>query len=135
MATINWDESLSVKIPSIDKEHKKLINLVNSFYDSLSQGSGKEKLLIVIEALKEYTIEHFSTEEMYMKHLNFPGYNSHKSEHKKFIETVLLFEERYKNGKLIISVEVTNFIKDWISNHIMGTDMKYSDFLIQRGVK
>lgn len=121
MATINWDESLSVKIPSINKEHKKLIDLVNSFYDSLSQGSGKEKLLIVIETLKKYTIEHFSTEEMYMKHLNFHGYNSHKSEHKKFIETVLLFEERYKNGKLIISVEVTNFIKDWIYNHIMGT--------------
>ncbi len=135
MATIDWNESLSVKIPSIDEQHKKLINLINGFYKNIMNQSSKEMMFDLIKSLKEYTVFHFSTEEKYMKQYGFSGYPSHKIEHEKFVEKVLDFEDRFKNGKLLLTVEVTNFIKDWVSNHIMNTDKKYSNFLIQKGVK
>ena len=135
MAAINWDETLSVKINSIDAQHKKLIELINSFYDNIMQGSTKEKLMELIKALKDYAIVHFSMEEKYMKQFDFPGYGIHKMEHEKFVETVLNFEEKYKTGKLLMSLEITSFIKDWITSHIKGTDKQYSNFLIEKGVK
>ncbi|HEY4786613.1 MAG TPA: bacteriohemerythrin [Bacteroidales bacterium] len=135
MATINWNDNLSVKIDSIDQQHKKLIELVNTFYDNINLGTSKEKMMKLIKGLKEYTVFHFSTEERYMKQFNYPAYLGHKAEHDKFIETVINYEERYKSGKLLVTIEVTNFIKDWITSHIMGTDQKYSDFLIRNGVR
>lgn len=135
MAAINWNESLSVKIASIDEQHKKLISMINSFYDNINEKSSKELMFDLIKALKEYTVFHFSIEEKYMKQYEYPGYASHKKEHDKFFEKVLSFEERYKNGKLILTVEITNFIKDWVSDHIMNIDKKYSDYLIKKGVK
>jgi hemerythrin len=135
MAAINWNETLSVKIDSIDLQHKKLIDLINSFYDHINQGSQKDKMLELIKALKDYTVFHFSTEEKYMKQTNFPDFKNHKAEHDKFVSTVLNFEERYKNGKLLLTIEITNFIKEWISKHIMGTDKKYTDFFIKNGIK
>jgi hemerythrin len=135
MAAIDWNENLSVRIDSIDFQHKKLIDLINSFYDHINQGSQKEKMLELIKSLKDYTVFHFSIEEKYMKQINYPGYMNHKFEHDKFIGTVQNFEDRYKNGKLLLTVEITNFIKDWISKHIMGTDKKYSDFFIKNGVR
>lgn len=135
MATMNWTDELSVKVPSIDEQHKKLIHLINAFYDNIRVKTPKEQIFILIKELKEYTVFHFSTEEKYFKQYNYPGYTQHKEEHEFFIKKVLDFEDRYKNGKLILSIEITNFIKDWVSNHICQTDKKYTDFLLQRGVK
>lgn len=135
MEVISWNDTLSVKINSIDAQHKKLVELINTFYENIQKGSTKGKLLELIDALKQYTVYHFSTEERYMMRFNFPEYKNHKQEHDKFVETVLDFEKRYKNGKLILTVEITNFIKEWVTNHIKGTDKKYSDLLIKNGVK
>lgn len=135
MAVINWNESLSVKVESIDSQHKKLIDLINTFYEGISQGSNKEKLVEMILALKNYTVYHFGTEEKYMEKFGYPDYASHKKEHEQFVKKVLDFEERFKSGKMLLTLEVTGFIKDWISHHIMGTDKKYSDFFISKGIK
>ncbi len=135
MSAINWNDSLSVKINSIDLQHKKLIDLINGFYDHINQGSQKVKMLELIKSLKDYTVFHFSTEEKYMKQYNYPEFSNHKKEHEIFIKKVHDFEDRYMNGKLILTIEITNFIKDWVTNHIMNTDKKYSEFLVRNGVR
>jgi len=134
MASIKWTDELSVKIDSIDEQHKKLVQLINEFYRNIATQSSKESIAELIIALKEYTVFHFSTEEKYMKLFRFPGYQNHKSEHDAFVEKVVNFEERFKSGKLILTLEITNFIKEWVSKHICTTDKLYSDFLIQNGV-
>ena len=48
---------------------------------------------------------------------------------------VLDYEERLKDGKFVVSVEITNFIKEWLTKHIMGTDKKYTSFPVEKGVK
>ncbi len=135
MATISWTEELSVNIPSIDEQHKKLVHLINEFYRKISIQSPKESIFELIKALKDYTVFHFSTEEKYMKQFDYPGYLKHKNEHDQFVNKVLDFEDRYKNGKLILTLEITNFIRTWVANHICNTDKLYSDFLNKNGVK
>jgi hemerythrin-like metal-binding protein len=134
MSKIDWTESLSVKIDSIDAQHKKLIGLTNSFYENLSKGSPREKMIELIKALKDYTVYHFALEEKQLQQVNYSDFKNHKMEHDKFVATVLNFEERYKAGKLLLTLEVTNFINEWIVNHIMVTDRKYSELLIRKGI-
>ncbi len=135
MAFINWNENLSVKINSIDEQHKKLFELINDFYENIQNRSNNESILSLIIGMKKYTQIHFTTEENYMKKYSYPEYNAHKNEHDKFIAKVSTVEEKYKSGKLIISFEITGFLKDWLKNHIQIEDKKYSDFLIKNGVK
>jgi hemerythrin len=134
MMFLKWNDSFSVKVNSIDQQHKKLIDLINSFYDNINQGSPKEKLLILINELKKYTIVHFSTEEEYFKKFNYLDFAAHKEEHDKFVATIQNYEERYKSGKLLLTIEVTNFIKKWITQHILGTDKKYIELFQKHGV-
>jgi hemerythrin len=135
MEYIKWNDELSVKIDSIDAEHKKLIGLINQFYDGISSKSSREKIVEIVKGLKEYTAYHFATEEKYMKQFGYPGFDEHKAQHDAFVEKVMDYSERLKDGRFVISLEITNFIKEWITKHIMGTDKKYSAFLVAKGVK
>lgn len=135
MAYINWDESLSVNIASIDEQHKKLINLINEFYQKINEKSNNELISGLINEMREYIILHFTTEEELFKKYNYPGFENHKKEHDKFVSKVNDLQDRFNNNKVILTYEITSFIKDWIKNHIQGTDKEYSSFLNMHGVK
>ena len=135
MKFIEWDDTLSVKIESIDEEHKELIGMINEFYENVREQSQAELMAALIRRMKKYSVFHFSTEESYMRLYDFPGYEKHKKEHDAFIAKVADLEERFNNGRLIISFEVSNFLKKWVKNHIQKTDKMYSEFFIKKGIK
>jgi len=45
------------------------------------------------------------------------------------------FEEKFNNGTLILSFEITSFLKEWLKHHILVEDKKYTTFFIEKGVK
>ncbi|HEY4786596.1 MAG TPA: bacteriohemerythrin [Bacteroidales bacterium] len=134
MAILNWNQALSVGIDSIDVQHQRLFEHINAFYDNMSKSSNKENLGILLKALGDYTVYHFNAEEKLMQQYNYPKLMEHKKEHAKFIKTIEQYKERLSLGKLIISIEITNYLKDWITDHIMVEDHKYSEYLINKEV-
>lgn len=134
MAAITWNNSLSVKVASIDDQHKKLIELINEFYDNIRDKSNDELILNLVDGMKRYTVEHFSTEERYMKLYNYPEYKAHKKEHQEFIDKVVAFENKLKTKQIIVSFEITSFLKDWVKKHILSSDKNYSNFFVSKGI-
>lgn len=131
MAFITWNDSLSVKIDSMDEQHKKLIEMINNFYDNVSKRSNDELISSLVKGMKTYTIMHFTTEERYMKQFNYPKYEQHKKEHDAFISKVNDLEQKLKSGKAILSFEITNFLKDWIKKHIQEEDKQYTSLFLK----
>ncbi len=124
-----WTNEYSVNVPELDKEHQFLFEALNDFYEGLKQGVPKENLNKLVDSLVDYTQFHFRHEEEIMTAANYPGLENHKNEHRQFIEKALEFSTKFKEGKLLISLEVTGFIKDWIVNHILNEDKKYSSYI------
>ena len=135
MAFINWDDSLSIKIDSIDEQHKKLIGMINDFYDSIQNRSNNELISKLIRSMKEYTIEHFKFEENLFKQYNYSHSKEHNQEHELFVKKVKELEQKLNSGTIILSFEITSFLKDWLKKHILVSDMKYAGFLIDKGVR
>ena len=134
MALIEWTEDLSTNIGSIDEQHKKLISFINVLHEAMKAGKGQEVLGEVLNELAAYTITHFSNEERLMATFGFPGYALHKKEHEGFTQKVLKLNDNFKCGKYLITVEIMQFLKEWLITHIRGTDQKYAPFLISKGV-
>jgi len=134
MEIIRWDQEFSVGIEGIDKQHQSLFDAINDFYSNINRKGSHESLMLLLNKLKDYTVYHFQTEEQLMQRYSFPGYASHKKQHDSFIDKINDIEQRIKTGKLVISIEVTNFLKEWLVNHILKTDKSYSAFLQSRGV-
>ena len=125
---IMWTDDLSVKNQQIDKEHQQLFQLIDNFYIGIMDNSPRERLEELIIGLVDYTSTHFENEEKHMMLMNYPDLEAHRKLHQHFIEKVKNYHERLISGKLILSIEVTNFLKDWLVNHIKGSDQQYAAF-------
>lgn len=134
MALMTWKEEYSVNIKVIDSQHKKLVDLLNQIYDATKVGKGKEVLAKILSELVSYTKVHFTTEEEFFKKFSYPGYLQHKNEHDKLTKQVCDFQDQYETGRATISIEIMQFLRDWLNGHILGTDKKYSEFLNSKGL-
>lgn len=129
MAFITWNDTLSVGIKSIDDQHKKLVALVNDLHDGMMGGKGNDVIGKVLAELIAYTKSHFAAEETLMKNKNYPEYAAHKVEHDKLTKKAVELEQQFKAGKAAMTIEVANFLKSWLTDHIMKTDKKYTPHL------
>jgi hemerythrin-like metal-binding protein len=135
MELISWTDNLSVGVATFDAEHKKLINYVNELNQALSIGSTQKTMEDILTNLVNYTVIHFNHEEDYMKIHDYPGYADHHKEHEELKAQVSDFNNRLKSGKASFSLELMMFLKNWLAQHIMGSDMQYKDFFIGKGAR
>lgn len=135
MTFFTWNENMSVGILQLDIQHKNLINMINNLYDAMSTGKGKEILPNILKEMSAYAVSHFSTEEKFMQQYGYPEYETHKKEHELFVKKVQEFNREFAKGNISITLNVANFLKTWLSNHIQNTDKKYGPFLNEKGVK
>jgi hemerythrin len=134
MALIQWDTSLSVNVGEIDGQHRKLVKMINDLNDAMKQGKGKDALARIIDELFTYAGNHFATEEKYFDKFAYPAAASHKLEHANFVKKVAEFKNGFDSGQLALTIEVMNFLKDWLKGHIQGTDKKYGPFFNKNGL-
>jgi hemerythrin len=134
MALLAWNDRLSVNIREIDGQHKKLVNMVNELHDAMKEGKAETILVQIVGEMKQYAASHFGLEEGYMQTNNYPEFKIHKAEHDKFVAKVVQVEKDCKAGKCAVSMDILNFLSNWLVNHIKGTDKKYSPFLNSCGL-
>jgi hemerythrin len=132
---MTWNEKMSVGVGVIDEDHKKLVSLVNELYEGITAGHGKETLGKVLDGLVSYTKMHFAREEHYFVKTGYPGAAAHKKEHDELTRQVTDLQARYKSGQIsTLSLELMTFLKNWLINHIQGTDKKYGPHLNAKGI-
>jgi hemerythrin-like metal-binding domain len=130
MAILIWNPSLNVNIDIIDTQHKKLFELANDFYSELYKGADKACLLVKIDELISYSNFHFQTEENLLVHSNYSGLPSHASEHKQFLDELTALKSRVISENMVISVEIINFLRNSIIDHIFVSDRNMAKFMV-----
>jgi hemerythrin len=134
MGRIEWTPDLKVGVEKVDEQHKKLFQLIDDFYANIQSKSPMERMEGLISAMKEYSVFHFSEEEALMLKAGYADYAVHKRQHDAFIAKVDDYTNRLKSGKLILSVEITNFIKEWLVKHISVMDKAYVPTFAEKGM-
>ena len=131
---MEWTDELGVRVTEIDDQHKKLIGLINKLHDAMRAGQGKQALEGTLQELAAYTVYHFQNEERYMQQFSYPGYLRHKAEHAAFVKKVTDFQKDFSHNRLGLTVDLMNFLKDWVNNHIRETDKQYSALFNEKGL-
>lgn len=135
MPLITWSEQLSVNVAQIDGQHQKLIAIINDLTEAIQTGKAKAAIDDTVQGLFDYARTHFETEEKYFQQFDYPEAASHIKEHEEFIQKVREFQTRPAKGQFSLSIQVLQFLGNWLINHILGTDKKYSVFFNDHGLK
>jgi hemerythrin len=78
-----------------------------------------------LEELERYTVTHFTAEESFMRTHNYSGFDAHKTQHDGFISRLRQEREAVEAGATL-SLDMINFLKDWLINHILVQDKTYA---------
>lgn len=137
---IHWDKQYELGIPSIDDQHKRLVEIISSLSDVLSNAQEGDdifdELVGIIESLTSYTVYHFKHEEQIFERLGYENTVAHQEEHKKLILQVesidmgALDEAPVVEGKKILKMLIA-----WLFKHISGSDFKYRDLFLAHQIQ
>lgn len=135
MAGLIWNkEAYSVCVREIDRQHEKLINLINTLHAAMKEGKSREVLKDILEEMASYTKYHFCTEEHYFCKFNYQEKEAHIIEHKAFTEKVEQFKKDFEAGSQNLTIEVFRFLNNWLDNHIKHSDKKYTPCFLDNGL-
>lgn len=132
MALIEWQPSFSVAVPELDNQHKRLISLMNELHAAMLTGKGSETQGRILAELIRYTQAHFDAEEAYMRSIGFANFADHRLKHEKLTREVLTFQNNLAAGNVMLSIDLMNFLRDWLQNHILIEDSQYAIWARQR---
>ena len=126
---VEWTPKLELHVPLVDREHKLLVEYINELHQAMTHNKPVSEMIGVLKKLRDYTATHFGDEE---KLFNVPAYKAaaeHMKIHKKFVAKLDEVEEQLRMGTATVSMDLLTFLKDWLVQHIMGTDPTYLPYL------
>ncbi|MCP5078855.1 MAG: bacteriohemerythrin [Psychromonas sp.] len=129
----DWDDSYSLGIAEIDRQHQRLMALANEFNRTILTGAVAGTIERVLSGMIEYSLSHFQYEESLMEKYAYKDLANHKAEHQKLEKQVLQFQHRFECGE-DISQDFSEFLKDWLLRHIKGMDQECCEHLKRCGV-
>nr|CRH05795.1 Putative methyl-accepting chemotaxis sensory transducer [Candidatus Magnetococcus massalia] len=129
-----WSDSLSVGVKQFDDDHKRLIDLTNALHKGMKEGMDQAALDSIIDELVDFTETHFKREEEHMAKVEYPGLEEQKRQHRVMVAKVQAFSDEFKKGEFAVGIDVLGFVKEWLSKHILVTDMEYRDHFNSRGI-
>jgi hemerythrin len=132
MSIFEWSDSFLIRIQEIDEHHKHLVGLLNSTYDCFINNANDGEIFPLVDELIKYADYHFEAEEASMEQNNYPFFAEHKLEHERFSEKVQEFYVLLQRGDLQLELEVLQFLKEWLADHILNSDKKFGFYVISK---
>ena len=133
MPLITWTEELSIGVEAVDSDHQLLVHLINQLDEAVEDGQGQDTVGSVLNVLFDYTEYHFDREELLMEACGYVGFEKHRDMHSDLKAKVVEIRDAFlADEKAVLGVEVLQFLKDWLTDHIIGQDKLFKDCLASR---
>lgn len=129
--TVAWSDAYALNLPEIDAQHKTLFDILNELWLALVHKPEASEALKLIESLEQYTISHFTAEELFMRVVNYPKFEAHRAMHAAFIARIAEERVGIESGKKQVSLGLLHFLNDWLVDHILVADREYAGHFAQ----
>jgi len=125
-----WKDEYSVGVPFLDEQHKDLFVIANEIFAVLGNEFITDKydqIVTIVDRLKEYTVEHFATEEAYMMENGYRKLLSHRVTHQDFVAKMNSIDfQAVDEDQDAHLTDILNFVTNWLVQHILQEDKLYA---------
>lgn len=123
---IEWTSDMSVGHPELDRDHQRLIGILNSLGVNMELGN-RNIVEFILDDLTHYVRVHFQREELHMESIGFPDLVRHRAIHERISGRIEDAKWKYFQGfSATLQNELLAFLTTWLNNHILVEDMRYS---------
>jgi hemerythrin-like metal-binding protein len=132
---IVWTEGLRVGHPDIDRDHQRLIGIINEFIEQAKNADNHRLMHETLKSLLMYTREHFKNEEKIQRECMYPYAKMHASEHENLIKQVegmakIYFIEKSQPIDNIAISRMKDLLNMWLIEHINKFDLNLRDWVV-----
>jgi len=127
--SIQWNESLSLGIPSLDQQHRTLVELAGALQQAMKNGSSKVHIEQILKDLARYAEYHFRWEERLFAMAAYPSLSEHHHKHERFREQIVQMMDRHQRGQFAAGTPLLQFLRTWITDHIQVEDRQAAAYL------
>jgi hemerythrin len=131
---MTWSEKYSVGVKTLDSQHTVLFDILNDLHAAMMKGEAQSMTGPLLRKLVKYTHEHFSAEEKMLEAAKYPRLTEHRAKHQDLIKQVEDYSARFEWGEITLNMHLMEFLRDWLSNHILKVDHEYAPWLKEHGV-
>ena len=131
MKDLVWDKTLSVDVPEIDEDHRRLVDLFNILSHSVEEGDAAQYVEAVMEELISCTVWHFRHEERLMLKYGYEGFVEHKAEHEELIASAKALQQKLLLESKPVLSEDLQFLEHWLTGHILSADKGLGSYLCE----
>ena len=128
---MEWSSNLAIDHGDIDNEHQAMMELLNKLHDAL-QSRNQMRASDLLEQFSSAAMEHFAMEEQLMLEVAYPHLPRHKAQHDELAERAQNLHYDLINNHIVFDVKITEMLRDWMLDHILGEDRELGLFLKQR---
>lgn len=131
MSDFIWTQQLSIGVPAMDADHRRIINYMNALAQAAERRASFPELDIAFRQLKEFTRKHFSDEEKLMSSIGYDRIATHKAIHSKLLGELDQHYDDFTHSQRL-GDGLFRFLAFWLKSHICGIDRKYSEQITSR---
>jgi hemerythrin len=134
MKSLEWKESYSVGVQLLNDQHKVLVGHLNTIYELFDDPDKRVQVGILLSELEQYALVHFKSEEDLFIKYKYHGLDKHTLEHRLYERKVSEFKTRFDSSDEKVTLDMLEFLADWLTGHILGSDQEYRRYLNNCGV-
>ncbi len=129
MAYFEWLDDLVIDQGPIDKDHHRLVDLVNLLHAAALQNSDPIAVRELMAELIFDTQDHLLREEELMLAVNFPDLAEHKQSHLAVMARLQELQREYHDASSGSALRLAELLRDWLAHHIREADKELRDHL------
>lgn len=134
MACIDWVDDYIVGVNLVDEQHRDLVVSINKLHQIATESPPDTiKISDSLFELLEHTMNHFIAEEELLQRLEYPELAEYKQHNDAFnVKAQGIIQQL--GAEPTLSESTFEYLKQWISGHILAKDKAYATFLIEHGI-
>lgn len=123
-----------VGVVRMNDEHLRIFEYINSLHGRIKDKAAAKDLLGTLREFADFTRQHFMREEELMTRASYPGLSAQQRAHQKLLKQVGEFITGVETSEKVDLIGMLAFFREWLIDHILVMDKKYSAHLNERGI-
>ena len=121
---IQWKKEFSIGVPSIDQEHRELIELINELHAELKSGKSGTTIADFLGEIYAQISAHFALEEVIMREHRYDQYDEHKIDHERLLDDIRDMMDEYEHERAMSDENLSARLDSWFSGHFKTHDAR-----------